>query len=580
MTLRFGQDRSLVTNILTLPADDEVEPPLRVLKFGGSILRSAQDLRRVAGEIYRQVRSGGKVIAVVSAFDGETDQLIEQCRQAGGFASNFASPDAVSLGEEKSAHLLRIACDRIGLRAFAILPEAFGILTEGPHMDSRPIGLTGDPRIMLRAHDVLIMPGYVGLDKSGRRTLLGRGGSDFSAIFLAGESGAELRLYKDVDGVYDHDPAADPRNLKRYARVSWQQCLTIARPLLQPRAVEYASARELAIEVGAIGSTTPTIVATASSRPTAVKSRAKLRIGLAGFGTVGQAAQRRLQQEPEFEVAAILVRDPGKARDAAPVVPPTCDATTFFESRFDVLVEATSEAEGGKRLCLRHLAGMHDVVSANKAAVAANLRALLSLSRRWGGRLRYSAAVGGSAPMLELVRRARSRGPVAEAAGILNGTVNFLLDAMAGGMPFDAALDAARTAGFAEADPAADLSGADAAAKLRILAVELWGNDGLDIPIEVQGFDADLRARIEAGAERWLQLSKLERRGQRIGESVRFVPASTLSGFPPLPAEWNHLQLLLAGGERLCATGRGAGGAATAEAVMADLYDIVAHRAA
>src|SRR3546814_8187196 len=86
----------------------------------------------------------------------------------------------------------------------------------------------------LAATGLVIVPGFVGTGEDGQRSLFGRGGSDFSAVFLAGELGAEcVRLYKDVDGVYESDPARCP-GARRFAEVSWEDVLEVARPLIQP----------------------------------------------------------------------------------------------------------------------------------------------------------------------------------------------------------------------------------------------------------------------------------------------------------------------------------------------------------
>lgn len=344
-----------------------------------------------------------------------------------------------------------------------------------------------------------------------------------------------------------------------------------------PRAVEYASRKRLRIEARAIDPFNPTIVDADTAVPEPVAERPPLRIGLAGFGTVGQALQARLEEETGFEIAAILVRDSAKLRRVMPAVPLLDETGAFFESGFDVLVDATGGSEIGKALTLRQLSASKDVVSANKAAVAANLRSLRSL-QSWGGRLCYSATVGGSAPMLELARRARARGPVHEAVGVLNGTVNFVLDEMGRGLSFDDALALAQKAGFAEAEPEADLSGADAAAKLRILAAEIWGEPGIDIPVEMQPLDRELCAAIVASGERWFQISRLALANGRPYGSVAFVRAAGVPEFPPLPGEWNYLILRLDSGEALKASGRGAGGPPTAEAIVADLRDIAAGR--
>src|SRR3546814_10175048 len=95
---------------------------LYVLKFGSSVLRTIEDLPRVAGELYRQRRLGRRIVAVVSALSGETDRLFAEAAAVAGTVSCRCVPDLVSLGAERTAALLRLACDRIGLPAAICRP--------------------------------------------------------------------------------------------------------------------------------------------------------------------------------------------------------------------------------------------------------------------------------------------------------------------------------------------------------------------------------------------------------------------------------------------------------------------------
>lgn len=545
-------------------------PPLLVLKFGSSVLRSHADLPRVAGEIYRQRRRGFAVVAVVSALDGETDRLFAEAACVAGGTDCAGVADLVSLGEARTAALLRMACDRIGLVASLCQPEAIGLstislATTGGNTASRPTAL--DPaslRARLDRTGLVIVPGFVGIGEAGQRTLLERGGSDFSAIYLGGELGAAaVRLYKDADGVFEADPARDP-SARRFDEISWDDALQVARPLIQPQAVEYAAARHLPIEIEAIGSDRVSRVGPRTSMPRAVDAAAPIRVALGGYGTVGQAVARRLADEPRFEIVSVLVRDTAKPRAVPPPVTPTDETAALAASRPDILVDALSDAALSGRLCEAMLARGVRVASASKRMVA---------DRNAGadGALAFSAAVGGGAAMLELVAQVRRSKEIVRVAGVLNGTVNAILTAMAGGLSLADALARAQAAGFAEADPSADLSGEDAAAKLQILARAAF--DATDVEIEIDPLDVQAAARIAASGERWVQLAELTQGDGVVRGSVRLCRASRIS-VPDLPRdEWNCLFVDSADGRTRSCVGRGAGGAATAEAVLADLYD-------
>jgi homoserine dehydrogenase len=300
------------------------------------------------------------------------------------------------------------------------------------------------------------------------------------------------------------------------------------------------------------------------SDPPAACSGAPLRIALAGFGIVGQALARRLAREPDFEIVAILVRDKARARTVHPPCPPTDDRAAFHAVPADILVDVLSCDTTGESLSLERLAAGQHVVSASKRVVARAHGALAGLAATHGGSLRYSAAVGGAAPVLETVAAARAAGGVAEVAAILNGTVNFILDRLAAGADFASALAEARAAGFAEEDSSSDLEGHDAAAKLKLIAAEAFDADPAAVDVRTEPLDAALADRIRGS--RWIQVSRLT----RAGAEVTLRPACE-AGVPALPGEWNAARVTAADGRLFECAGRGAGGAPTAEAIMGDL---------
>lgn len=557
----------------------EADCPLYVLKFGGSVLRSVGDLPRVAGEIYRQRRAGRRVVAVVSALAGDTDDLFGQAASVTGLASCRGVPDLVSLGEERTAALLRLACDRIGLRAEICGPEELGIRTTGDTLNAEPTRLEADALLAkLRLSGVVIAPGFVGIGPSGERTLLGRGGSDFSAIFIGGELKADcVRLYKDVGGVFEQDPSRFSE-AGRYSKISWEETLRIARPLIQPKAVEYAAARHLPIEVEALGSADPTRVGPYSSAAKAVEPAPPLRVSIAGFGVVGQALAERLRSEAAFEAVAILVCDTERPRLVAPPVPLTCDRAEFLACETDIIVDALSCEATGSLLCNAVLHTGVDVVSASKRVISTDHARLSNSARQGGSQLLYSAAVGGSAAVLETIDRARADGPIAEVVGVLNGTVNFILQRLSQGLKFEDALREAQTRGFAEENPDADLSGADAAAKLRLIAHRALDIDPQSLDVGTESLDEPTAETIRATNERWVQVARVTCGDGGIRANVTLQPLREVEAIPAVFDEWNCAAVKLDNGRIYRCLGRGAGGAATAEAIMADLYELLEKR--
>ncbi len=307
-------------------------------------------------------------------------------------------------------------------------------------------------------------------------------------------------------------------------------------------------------------------VAPERARPEGVRPR---RIALAGCGVVGGGVLPRLLADPRFEVVGVLVRDPAKPRDTViPAGLKVSDPAALLAREPDVLVEAISDASTGLALIRAALSRGVDVVSANKQAVGADLAALTDLAATHGARLSYSASVGGGAPLIETVRRARAHGAVVRIEAVLNGTCNFILNRLAEGRPFEEALAAARAAGFAEADPSSDLTGLDAAAKLAIL-----GHEALRGRVVIDGVVREALApggRLPQGRVR--QLARLDIRTGEIAVALRSVDGDAL--FADLDDEWNALRVTTGDGRVFTARGRGAGRAPTAESVWADLTDL------
>lgn len=558
------------------PANDyEGEAPVAVLKFGSSVLRTREDLPSVISEIYRHAREGRKVVAVVSAFAGETDLLINEATEAGAGPLSRHAPRLISLGEERSAALLAIACEAAGLDARILGSRALSLRAGGPVNDAHPDSVDADTlRDELARRDVVIVPGFVALSAEGEPVLLGRGGSDLTAVFLASALGLrETTLMKDVDGVYDRDPAKAHGEALRYRRLDWQGAREVAGKLLQPKAIEFAASHNVAIRVLRLNGNDGTLVSSRGEAPSRAFAPRKLRVAVAGLGLVGGGVAHRLTRDhPDYVFCAALVREPFKERETLLVDQVTNDVTAFLATKPDIVVDALPDAVAGRALIKAALERGVSVVTANKQAIAGSLSGLTKLAQQNGATLSYSPSVGGGAPFIETTRRARALGHIEKIEAVLNGTVNFILTSLADGERFEDAIAAAQAAGFAEPDPSADLSGADARAKLAILAYEAFGEDLDPAAVATCALDDAKVARILKEGGRWKQVAYLQRDLKGVLEAyVRFERRDDDKLFAGTIWEGNALRIRLSDGRSIECRGKGAGRRPTVESILGDL---------
>ena len=452
--------------------NEVVAKRLCVLKFGSSVLEREEDYPKVVHEIYRHVRDGEKVVAVVSALAGETDALLLQAKRVGG----ETAPDALvarlaRIGELQSAALMALALSKVGLRAWTLDPHEMGLLAEGSPLDSNLAEVDADAVwAKIDANDIVVVPGFIADHGDHGVVTLGRGGTDLSAVFFADRLGAHrVRLIKDVDGVYDEDPACNS-HAERFSQMSYLEAEKASSGLIQLKAIHVAEEKDVLIEVASLGSAEATTIAhvpAAKSRPHRTE---RLRVALLGCGSVGAGVLELLQARPDlFEVGPVLVRHPDRHQEPALF---TTDAEVALAGDPDILVELIGGTELAAEAMHSALAHGAEVVTANKAAVAKHWDSLHASATRYGGALRFSAAVGGGAPILETLRRLDG---VVAVEGVMNGTCNYLLSRLGEGWSLEKAVKTAQDLGFAETDPSADVDGHDAADKLSILLREALG---------------------------------------------------------------------------------------------------------
>jgi homoserine dehydrogenase len=555
--------------------------PIAVLEFGSSVLRSEADLPRVVHEIYRWVRNGHRVIAVVSAIGNTTEELLARARTFGAGVNDHAIAALLATGEATSAALLSLALDRAGIPAVILDEVRLGLRTGGPILNAEPceIDVSAVERTLEQA-PVVVVPGFVGRQDDGSVSLLGRGGTDLTAVFVAHQLEADCcRLIKDVDGVFECDPAFAGRAPRRYRTLTCDEADRVNGGIVQGKAICFAERHGFAFEVASLNSDKPSLIC---GQPAAFYDEQPdsqpLRVGLLGVGTVGLGVYRYLAAQPErFHITRIGVRRLQR-EDGTPSELLTPSPWEVIDSDCELVVELIGGLWPAKELIESSLKAGKHVITANKLVIAHWGPELCELAARNGVQLLYSGAVGGAAPMLEQVRRIAETRCIRALYGVVNGTTNFILDRMAEGMRRDEALSEAQRLGFAELDPTTDLDGSDAAHKLALLAHAAFGSWLHPTEIArtgIEHFDAD--AVHEAAASglsvRLVATVESGRDGVRASVEPLFVDRDHI--FAETRNEENCLEIRSESGEVVYVRGKGAGRWPTAEAVIADVFDVL-----
>ncbi len=220
-----------------------------VMKFGGTSMAGIERIRAVAARVKREVDAGHQIAVVVSAMAGETDRLVNFCREASSLYDPREYDVVVASGEQVTSGLLAIALQAIGVPARSWLGWQLPIETSPAHASARIETIAMDAA--LATGEVAVIPGFQGVSE-GRVSTLGRGGSDTSAVAVAAAMKAErCDIYTDVDGVYTTDPRIVPR-ARKLRRVTYEEMLELASvgaKVLQTRSVGLAMKEGVRIRV-------------------------------------------------------------------------------------------------------------------------------------------------------------------------------------------------------------------------------------------------------------------------------------------------------------------------------------------
>jgi len=224
-----------------------------VMKFGGTSMAGTERIRRVAQIVRKQQAAGHEVAVVVSAMAGETDRLVNFCREANPLYDPAEYDVVVASGEQVTSGLLALTLQAIGCKARSWLGWQIPVHTEGAHAKARVVGIDSEAVIAaMQAGEIAVVPGFQGIADDGRVTTLGRGGSDTSAVaFAAALKADRCDIYTDVDGVYTTDPriVARARKLKYVTYEEMLELASVGAKVLQTRSVSLAMKEGVRVQV-------------------------------------------------------------------------------------------------------------------------------------------------------------------------------------------------------------------------------------------------------------------------------------------------------------------------------------------
>ena len=224
----------------------------KVLKFGGTSVGTIERIQHVANIIKGEVEAGNKIIAVVSAMAGKTNELVNFSKNIDDNFDKRELDVLLSSGEQVTCALLAGALLKLKIKAKSWLNWQIPILTEGDHSNARIINMNVEKINKFLNDGVAIIPGFQGISFEGDITTIGRGGSDATAVAFAKLFDAKTcEIYTDVDGVYSSDPNKIPV-AKKIKNISYDEMLelsSLGAKVMQPSAVQTAMMYNVPIEV-------------------------------------------------------------------------------------------------------------------------------------------------------------------------------------------------------------------------------------------------------------------------------------------------------------------------------------------
>jgi len=225
----------------------------KVLKFGGTSIGTIERIQHVASIVKKEYLAGNKVIVIVSAMAGKTNELIKLSKEISDKFNKRELDVLLSSGEQVTSALLAGALIKLNIKAKSLLNWQIPILTEGEYSNARITNMNVEKiNEYLNEKGVVIIPGFQGISKSADITTIGRGGSDATAVAVAKLLNADTcEIYTDVDGVYSTDPNKIPV-AKKIDKISYDEMLelsSLGAKVMQSSAVQTAMMYDIPLEV-------------------------------------------------------------------------------------------------------------------------------------------------------------------------------------------------------------------------------------------------------------------------------------------------------------------------------------------
>lgn len=223
------------------------------MKFGGTSMAGTERIRRVANIVRRHQEAGHEVAVVVSAMAGETDRLVNFCREANPLYDPAEYDVVVASGEQVTSGLLALTLQAMGCKARSWLGWQLPVRSDGAHSKARIERIDAEAlTASMASGEIAVIPGFQGVSDAGRVTTLGRGGSDTSAVAVAAAVVADrCDIYTDVDGVYTTDPriVTKARKLKHVTYEEMLELASVGSKVLQTRSVSLAMKEGVRVQV-------------------------------------------------------------------------------------------------------------------------------------------------------------------------------------------------------------------------------------------------------------------------------------------------------------------------------------------
>lgn len=548
---------------------------IAVLKFSGSILSKIEEIPHAVHEIYQYLRTGYRVLAIVSAIDdSETHYPGLDDFERDGFvppAPEFA--ELLATGETAAACLFTIGLERAGIKAKKLHHQC--LQTKNSFLNSDPESLTTDVILSLFTHySVLVMPGAIGCDSANRTTLLGRKGADYTTIYAAQCLHAEeCVIYKETDGIYEKE--IKDTESRRYESLHYKDLLKLSSSLIHHKAIKLAEAENINFSVKALARIGKTVI---RAQPSTFSSKklhpTPLNVILLGLGTVGFGVYKHLLATPHlFNIVGIAVNELKKHERAQ--LPKHLMSDNWQETlarKCDVVIELTGDAKCSEAMIRQALSQGCHVITANRTLIAEKGIELCKMASQKKVQFLYSACIGGAIPLIETLKGLHG---VEAIVGVLSSTCNFILDKVTEGKTLPHTLSLTKILGLAENESSLDLYSADMAQKAKILCRSAFGRDADTMDIQgIQSLDETTIRNAHLAGKHIRLIINCTLENNRIDVKIEPISIDLNHPFAQVSGQENAVLIRTQHNEILEMHGTGTGRWPIAEAVFADLLDL------